>query len=84
MSALGDGFVALPGGLGTLDELIDAWTGWQLQLHNKPIGALNIDDYWTPLVDHMECMALRGFLARDVLDTLNVESDPAALIAHMQ
>ncbi|HET7786572.1 MAG TPA: TIGR00730 family Rossman fold protein [Myxococcales bacterium] len=62
MSALSDSIVALPGGCGTLDELFEAITWAQLGLHQKPIGVLDADGYWAPLLALLEHMNAEGFV----------------------
>jgi uncharacterized protein (TIGR00730 family) len=62
MSALCDGIVALPGGCGTLDELFEAITWSQLGLHEKPIGVLDAEGYWEPLLALLEHMNAEGFV----------------------
>ncbi|WP_392467529.1 TIGR00730 family Rossman fold protein [Arsenicicoccus cauae] len=54
MADLADGFVALPGGMGTLDELAEILTWAQLGLHRKPVGALDVDGYWQPLLAFLD------------------------------
>ncbi len=54
MHDLADGFVALPGGFGTLDELFEALTWAQLGMHGKPCGLLDVDDFWAPLIALVE------------------------------
>ncbi|MBL6927632.1 MAG: TIGR00730 family Rossman fold protein [Rhodospirillales bacterium] len=61
MYELSDGFVVLPGGLGTLDETLEIATWKQLQLHTKPIVALNIDGFWKPLSGLLEHVVSSGF-----------------------
>ena len=61
MYEMSDGFVALPGGLGTLDETLEIATWKQLQLHTKPIVVLNIDGFWDPLTDLLEHVVASGF-----------------------
>jgi uncharacterized protein (TIGR00730 family) len=56
MAELADGFIALPGGFGTLDELFEILTWAQLGLHSKPIGLLNIDNFFTPLLSMLDTM----------------------------
>lgn len=46
-----DAFVALPGGIGTLEELVEIWVGRQLEMHTKPIVLLNLDGFWEPLIE---------------------------------
>jgi uncharacterized protein (TIGR00730 family) len=62
MSALSDVVVALPGGCGTLDELFEAVTWNQLRIHDKPIGLLDAERYWAPLVELFEHMNREGFV----------------------
>jgi uncharacterized protein (TIGR00730 family) len=62
MAELAEGFVALPGGFGTLDELFEAITWGQLGIHAKPIGLLNIDDYFEPLVNLIDHGVTQGFI----------------------
>ncbi len=61
MSELADGFVVLPGGLGTLDETIEIVTWKQLQLHSKPVVVVNVDGYWDPLAALVEGVIGGGF-----------------------
>ena len=62
MAELADGFVALPGGAGTLDELFEAWTWGQLGLHDKPVALLDVDGFYGPLVQQLDAMAAAGYL----------------------
>jgi uncharacterized protein (TIGR00730 family) len=89
MSALADAMVALPGGCGTMDELFEAITWGQLGLHEKPIGLLDADGYYGPLLSFLEHMNAEGFVrpalrlarartAREVLDQLTA-APPAAV-----
>jgi len=60
-----DAFVILPGGLGTMDEFFEAFTWWQLGLHDKPIIIANIEGYWDPLLVLLNHLIEKGF-ARDI------------------
>jgi uncharacterized protein (TIGR00730 family) len=80
MVDLADAFVALPGGSGTLDELFEAFTWAQLGLHRKPIGLLDVCEYWTPLLRFLDHAVDERFLRADHRDTLLVEREPAALL----
>jgi len=80
MAQLGDGFVALPGGAGTLDELFEAWTWAQLGLHSKPCAVLNVGGYYDSLLSFVEHAALEGFVRREYVRTLIAESDPGSLL----
>jgi uncharacterized protein (TIGR00730 family) len=62
MNELSDGVIALPGGFGTLEEFFEMLTWGQLGLHKKPIGILNINGFYDPLIAMFESMVLNGFL----------------------
>ena len=62
MDKISEAAIALPGGFGTLDELFEMLTWSQLQLHSKPIGLLNVGDYFTPLLQMIDKMVEDGFL----------------------
>lgn len=62
IESISDAFVALPGGLGTLDELFEILTWHQLLLHQKPIAVLNINGFWDPLLQQLDLMVKEGFL----------------------
>ncbi len=80
MADLADVFVALPGGWGTLDELAEILTWRQLGLINQPIGLLNIDAFFTPLVEQMKIMSEKGFLHSTNLKFLTVENSVSKLL----
>lgn len=75
-----DIFVALPGGPGTLDELIELLTWRQLGLHDRPAHLLNLGGYWDPLITLLEATADHGFADRSFLDFLTVHETAEALI----
>lgn len=89
MSALSEAVIALPGGCGTLDELFEAITWGQLGLHEKPIGVLDTEGYWTPLLTLLDHLNAEGFVrpalrlvrARDAASLLDqlLQSPPAAV-----
>ncbi|MDJ0813300.1 MAG: TIGR00730 family Rossman fold protein [Woeseiaceae bacterium] len=62
MAALSDGFIALPGGFGTLEELIEIITWGQLQFHEKPCGVLNVKGYFNKLLEYLDHTQAEGFL----------------------
>jgi len=80
MTAESDAFVALPGGFGTLDELFEALTWAQLGLHTRPLGLLNVDGFWDPLVSTIERQVAQGFVTASDRERLTVEAAPDALL----
>jgi uncharacterized protein (TIGR00730 family) len=84
LAELSDGFLAMPGGLGTLEELFEIWTWGQLGLHRKPYGLLQVDDFFTPLLDFLDHAVTEGFIRTENREMLVVDEDPAALIARME
>jgi uncharacterized protein (TIGR00730 family) len=81
MAALAEGFVALPGGMGTLEELAEILTWAQLGLHARPVGLLDVGGYYEPLVAFFDRAVTAGFLRPEHRALLAVERDPAALLA---
>jgi uncharacterized protein (TIGR00730 family) len=79
-----DAFVALPGGIGTLEEVMEALTWLQLGYHDKPVGLLNVNGFYTHLVAFLSHMVDQGFLRTVLLDTLVVDSDPGRLIERLE
>ncbi|MGZ8289940.1 MAG: LOG family protein [Telluria sp.] len=84
MSEMSDGFIALPGGMGTLEELFEMLTWSQLGIHCKPVGALNVDGFWDGLVAFVAHQQKHGFVRPQHAALLQVDSDPAALIRRLQ
>ncbi len=80
MAERADAFVALPGGFGTMDELFDMLTGAQLGLHHKPIGLLDVDGYYAPLLEWISGGLQRGFIPGGLKDVLLVRAEPEALV----
>ncbi|MBA76328.1 MAG: TIGR00730 family Rossman fold protein [Tistrella sp.] len=80
MADLADGFIALPGGIGTFEELFEVWTWAQLGSHAKPVGLLDVDGFYQPLLGFLHHVAQRGFMKPQHLDILLVDTDPARLI----
>ncbi len=80
MADLADGFVALPGGFGTLDELLEQLTWSQLGLHAKPIGLLDVAGYWRPLIALARHATDEGFVRESDLSAIAVGDDPEALL----
>lgn len=84
MADLSDAFIAMPGGIGTLEELFEVFTWGQLGLHQKPIGLLNIAGFYDPLIDMLNHMVLEKFIRQENLDMLFIDSDPLKLIAALK
>ena len=80
MAALADGFVALPGGAGTLEEIFEQWTWAQLGFHVKPCGFLNVNGYFDPLRAMIDRMSADGFLRPEHASMLVFHRDPAAIV----
>jgi uncharacterized protein (TIGR00730 family) len=80
MTALADAFIALPGGYGTLEELLETITWAQLGIHRKPIGLLNVQGYYDPLVQFIQQAVSRGFVRAEHLQLFVVEPEPATLL----
>jgi uncharacterized protein (TIGR00730 family) len=80
MAALSDAFVAAPGGLGTLDELFEAWSWRRLSLHHKPLGLLNVGGFFDPLLSFLRGAGEAGFTDRAALDQVSVRDSADALL----
>jgi uncharacterized protein (TIGR00730 family) len=80
MAELADAFLALPGGLGTLEEVSEILTWAQLGLHHKPCGLLDVEGYWAPLVAFLDHAVRERFLHPRHRQLLVVEQDPEALL----
>ncbi|PWF48553.1 TIGR00730 family Rossman fold protein [Massilia glaciei] len=84
MAELSDGFIAMPGGMGTLEELFEMLTWSQLGIHAKPVGVLNVNGYYDGLVALMEHMRGEGFVRAQHAALMMVESDAEALLRRLQ
>lgn len=84
MYELADAFIALPGGIGTLEELSEIYTWRQLEYHNKNIGLLNINGFWDSLINWLDKAANEGFMSRKARDILIVEDDINRLLDRLQ
>lgn len=83
MQEVSDGFIALPGGFGTLEELFEIITWLQLGLHAKPIGLLNINGFYDHLLLLLETMVRKGFLKMDNFELLLVDTSVENLLQKM-
>ena len=84
MAALSDGFVALPGGFGTLEELIEIVTWAQLRFHDKPCGLLNVAGYFDHLLAYLDHAESEGFLKTENRRMLLADNDPAGLVRQFE
>lgn len=84
MVDLSDGFIALPGGFGTLDELFETLTWLQLGFHHKPVGLLNVGGFFDGLIGFIRHMSQSGFLKPEHADCVLVESDAEKLLSRMR
>lgn len=84
MAALSDGFIALPGGFGTLEELIEIVTWAQLRFHDKPCGMLNVAGYFNHLLAYLDHAEAEGFLRSENRQMLLADSDPAGLVRQFE
>lgn len=84
MAELADGFIALPGGIGTLEELFEIWTWAQLGFHDKPCGLLNVADFYSPLIGFLDHVAAEQFVKPQHRQILLVDDDPQRLLGHFQ
>ncbi len=84
MAELADGFVALPGGFGTLDELLEQLTWSQLGLHDKPVGLLDVEEYWLPLIALARHATAEGFVRESDLAAIAVATDAPGLLDRLE
>jgi len=84
MAVLADGFVALPGGFGTLEEFVEVVTWGQLRFHDKPCGLLNTDGYFDHLLAYLDNANTEGFLRAENREMLLCDADPAGLIRQFE
>lgn len=83
MQELSDGFIALPGGFGTMEELFEILTWGQLELHSKPIGILNINGYYNSLIEMIETMISEGLLHENYREMLLISDEIENLLGQM-
>jgi uncharacterized protein (TIGR00730 family) len=84
MAELSDAFVALPGGFGTLDELLEQLTWSQLGLHAKPVGLFEVQEYWRPLIALARHATEEGFVRESDLGAIAVGADAEGLLDRME
>ena len=84
MAELSGGFVNLPGGTGTLEEMFEVWTWGQLGFHGKPIGVLNVRGFYDPLMAFLDHQRDEGFVKPGLRETLLASDDAGALLDAME
>ena len=84
MSELADAFVALPGGVGTLEEMFEVWTWGQLGLHGKPCAFYNINGFYDSLFNMVESMQQAGFVKQSYIDMIIKVNTPETLVSAFQ
>lgn len=84
MGELSDAFLTLPGGIGTLDEMFEAWTWTQLDLHDKPCGLLNYRGYYDSLIQFLDLAVTEGFQRPRHRAALLVDTEAESLLDQLQ
>jgi uncharacterized protein (TIGR00730 family) len=80
MAELSDGFIAMPGGIGTMEEFFEVWSWAQLGLHEKPCGLLNVTGYYDPLIQFLDHAVVEDFIKPRDRGLLVVEKTPSVLL----
>ncbi|MBJ7443429.1 MAG: TIGR00730 family Rossman fold protein [Sphingobium sp.] len=83
MAKFADGFLCLPGGIGTLEEIFEAWCWSQLGYHEKPCGLLNVNGFYTPMSTFIDSVVTEGFLQPRHRAMLLIDDDPDILLDRM-
>jgi hypothetical protein len=84
MMNMADGFIALPGGLGTLEELFEIWNASKLRLHNKPIGLLNVKKYYNKLIQFINYSSKNNFLTEGQKKMIHIHKNSETLLKLLQ
>jgi uncharacterized protein (TIGR00730 family) len=84
MADMSDGFIALPGGIGTMEGFFEILTWGQLGIHRKPSGLLNVAGYFDELIKFLDHAVVEGFLTEEHRATIMVESDPKKLLKRVR
>ena len=83
LSELADGFIAMPGGTGTLEEVFEVWTGMQIGYHEKPVALYNAAKFWQPMLDFLQHAVDEGFVRDSFYKTLIVSDEPQLILQKM-
>ena len=81
---MADGFIAMPGGIGTMDEFFEAYVLSQLRVFDKPVALFNVNGYYDGLITFINHMAREGFMRKEHAENLIVSDDPKELLAKME
>lgn len=84
MAELSDGFIAMPGGIGTLEELFEVFTWSRLGLHDKPFGLLNVEGFYDGLIGFLQHVVAQGFLQAEQAALLVHDADPLVLVERLK
>lgn len=84
MALRSDAFIALPGGVGTLEEIFEQWTWSQIGLHAKPCVFFNTGGFFDPLIAFLQKVVDKGFMKPQYLETLIVSDDPDEIVARLK
>lgn len=84
MAELSEGFIAMPGGIGTFEELFEIWTWGQLGIHEKPLGLLNVAGFYDPLATFLDGTVEAGFLKQAHRAMAMTDTEPATLLDRME
>lgn len=83
LSELADGFIAMPGGTGTLEEVFEVWTGMQIGYHEKPVALFNVSGFWQSLLNFLEHSVNEGFIRESFYQTLIVSDNNELILKRM-
>lgn len=83
LSELADGFIAMPGGTGTLEEVFEVWTGMQIGYHEKPVALFNVSGFWQSLLNFLEHSVNEGFIRDSFYQTLIVSDNNELILKRM-
>lgn len=84
MYQMSDAFIAMPGGIGTIEEIMEIYTWRQLGYHDKNIGLLNPEDYWNDLISMLDKSTEEGFMSNEIRRALIAENDPSTLLDRLE
>ncbi len=84
MAELSDGFIAMPGGFGTLEEVFEVVAWGQLNFHNKPLGLLNVNGYYNNLIKFLDHSVNENFIKPEHREMILVDNDPEAMLTQLQ